>query len=168
MKMRYVYGVLLVLLVAAMVLMLVPAASRVTLSATVMSPKSMDEVFAYMSDFTTTTEWDPATVITEKLSGDGTLGTQYRNTTEFNGNQTQLIYTVTDYRLNDRIELRGENKTLHAVDTITFRRKSEGTQVTYTAQFTFKGIFRLVSPFLRPAFGKLETGAEVGLRKAIG
>lgn len=166
--MRYVYGVLLVLLVAAMVLMLVPAASRVTLSATVMSPKSMDEVFAYMSDFTTTTEWDPATVITEKLSGDGTLGTQYRNTTEFNGNQTQLIYTVTDYRLNDRIELRGENKTLHAVDTITFRRKSEGTQVTYTAQFTFKGIFRLVSPFLRPAFGKLETGAEVGLRKAIG
>lgn len=166
--MRYVYGILLVLLVAALVLLLIPAASRVTLSATIVTQKPIEQAFAYMADFTTTNDWDPATVETVKLSGDGKLGTQYRNTTQFNGSQTQLIYTVTDYRPNDRVELRGENKTLFAVDTMTFRRTSEGTQVTYTAQFTFKGAYRLVSPFLRPAFGKLESGAEQGLRKALG
>lgn len=166
--MRYFYAVLFVLLVAVLVLLLVPAASRVTLSATIVTQKSIDEAFAYMADFTTTNEWDPATVETVKLSGDGMLGTQYRNTTEFNGSQTQLVYTVTDYRMNDRVELRAENKTLFAVDTMTFRRTSEGTQVTYTAQFTFKGAYRLVAPFLRPAFGKLEDGAERGLREALG
>lgn len=168
MSVRYVYGVIAVLVLAVFILMLVPAASRVTLSATVITPKPIEDAFAYMADFTTTNEWDPATVETVKVHGDGGLGTQYRNTTAFNGNQTQLLYTVTDYRPSDRVELRAENKTLFAVDTMTFRRTSNGTQVTYTAQFTFKGFYKLVSPFLRPAFGKLQTGAERGLTEALG
>lgn len=168
MKMRYLYLIPLVIAVAAAVLLLVPAASRVTLSATVVSPKPMDEVFAYMSDFRNATDWDPASVEMERVSGDGGLGTQYRNVTEFNGSKTTVMYSVTDFRANDRVEIRGENKTLRAIDTMVFRRTSAGTQVTYTAEFTFKGVYRLVSPFLRPAFGKLEAGAERGLREKLG
>jgi len=167
MNMKYALAILVVLVVVVGLLLTVPSLSRVTLSATVESAKSIDEAFAYMADFTTTTEWDPATVVTEKLSGDGGLGSRYRNVTEFNGTQTQLEYVVTDFRSNDRVELRGENKTLTAVDTMTFRKTSSGTRVTYTAEFTFKGVYRLVSPFLRGAFAKLEVGALQGLTRHL-
>lgn len=167
MRMKYALAAVIVLAVVIALLLTVPSLSRITLSATVESPKPIEQAFAYMADFTTTTEWDPATVVTERISGDGGLGSRYRNITEFNGNQTQVEYVVTDFRPNDRVELRGENNTLSAVDTMTFRRTSTGTRVTYTAEFTFKGLFRLASPFLRGAFNKLETGALQGLQQHL-
>ena len=33
--------------------------------------KPLDAVFGYLSDFTTTTEWDPGTVVTVTQHGDG-------------------------------------------------------------------------------------------------
>lgn len=166
--MRYLTVIPVVLAVLAAVLLVVPAASRVTLTATVVTQKPIEEVFAYMSDFRNSPDWDPASLSMDRISGDGGLGTQYKNVTEFNGNKTTVMYSVTDFRVNDRVEIRGENNTLHAVDTMVFRRTSAGTQFTYTAVFTFKGIYRLVSPFLRPAFNKLEAGAERGLREKLG
>ena len=165
--MKYAATFAVVLIALICLLVFVPSFSRVTLSATVESSMPIEKAFAYMADFTTTTEWDPATVVTERLSGDGGVGSRYRNTTEFNGKQTNVEYVVTDYRENDRLELRGENNTLSAVDTMTFRRTSAGTRVTYTAEFTFKGVYRLASPFLRGAFGKLESGALQGLQEHL-
>ena len=55
----------------------------------------------------------------------------------------------------ERIRLRGENTTVIAVDTMTFRSAGAGTEVTYTAEFTFKGPSRLLGPLLRPAFERL-------------
>ena len=109
---------------------------------TVTVDKPLDKVFTYLSDFTTTTEWDPGTVKTVLASGDGGFGTEYLNTSTFNGRQTQLTYTVVDLVPNTRIGLRGENKTLVAQDTMTFRETGNQTEVTYTADFTFKGIAR--------------------------
>jgi hypothetical protein len=48
---------------------------RITRSVAVAKP--LDEVFAYLSDFTTTTAWDPGTVKTVRISGDGGLGPAY-------------------------------------------------------------------------------------------
>ncbi len=47
--------------------------------------KPRDAVFAYLSDFTTTTEWDPGTVVTVNQHGDGGAGTTYLNTSTFVG-----------------------------------------------------------------------------------
>jgi hypothetical protein len=38
---------------------------------TVVVEKPLDAVFGYLSDFTTTTEWDPGTVVTVTQHGDG-------------------------------------------------------------------------------------------------
>ena len=43
------------------------------------------------------------------------------------------------------IRLRGENKTVIAVDTMTFRPMGSGTEVAYTADFTLKGLPRFVA-----------------------
>ena len=43
------------------------------------------EVFAYLADFTTTTEWDPGTVRTTRESGDGGVGTTLPQRLEVHG-----------------------------------------------------------------------------------
>ena len=134
---------------------------------TVVVHKPLDAVFGYLSDFTTTTDWDPGTVTTVRQHGDGEVGTTYLNTSRFLGRETQLTYIVRDLIPGKRIQLRGENKTVIAVDTMTFRNVDAATEVTYTAEFTFKGPARLLAPLLRPAFERLGTEAETGMHKAL-
>ena len=137
------------------------------LQKTVIADKPLDTVFGYLSDFTTTTEWDPGTVVTVNHHGNGGTGTTYLNTSTFLGRTTQLTYIVREFIPGERIQLRGDNKTVTAVDTMTFRSIDAGTEVTYTAEFTFKGPSRLLAPLLRPAFERLGQQAQAGMRKAL-
>jgi carbon monoxide dehydrogenase subunit G len=134
---------------------------------TVVVDKPLEAVFGYLSDFTTTTEWDPGTVLTVNQQGDGGVGTSYLNTSKFLGRQTRLTYIVHDFIPGQRVQLYGENKTVIAIDTMTFRTVDAATEVTYTAEFTFKGLSRLLAPLLRPAFDRLGTQAEIGMRQAL-
>ncbi|QBR92242.1 SRPBCC family protein [Nocardioides euryhalodurans] len=124
-------------------------------------------VFDYLSDFTRTTEWDPGTVSTVRVEGDGGVGTVYDNVSEFNGRKTELRYTVVDHVPHALVRLRGENKTVTAIDTMEIAAVGDGSSVTYTADFTFKGVAKLVTPFLGGAFKKLGDEAEQGLREAL-
>lgn len=129
------------------------------------SPK---KAFDYLSDFTTTTEWDPGTVLTTRVSGNGGVGTVYENRSVLAGRESQLTYVVTEKRRPESITLRGYNASVVALDTMTFEPAGTGTRVTYTADFTFKGVAKLAAPFLRPAFKKLGDEAEAGLREYLG
>jgi hypothetical protein len=137
------------------------------LQKTIVVGKPLDEVFGYLADFTTTTEWDPGTETTVRQRGDGGIGTTYLNTSVFLGRKTQLTYTVREFVPDQRIQLRGENKTVVAVDTMSFRSIEAGTEVTYAAEFTFKGPAQVVAPLLRPAFERLGRQAETGMYKAL-
>ncbi len=125
-------------------------------------------VFTYLSDFTTTNEWDPGTVRTTWIAGDGGVGTSYRNVSRFAGRETELTYTVTEHQPDGRFALRGENKTVVAQDTMEIVPSGTGTRVTYTADFAFRGVAKYVAPLLSPAFKKLGDEAERGLREALG
>ena len=137
------------------------------LQRTVVVDKPLNEVFAYLSDFTTTTEWDPGTVTTVLDRGDGGIGTTYLNTSAFLGRKTQLTYVVRELVPGERIRLQGENQTVIATDTMSFREVKTGTEVTYAAEFTFKGPARFLAPLLRPALERLGNQAEAGLREAL-
>ena len=100
------------------------------LQKTVIVGKPLDAVFGYLSDFTTTTDWDPGTVLTVTQHGDGGVGTTYLNTSTFLGRETRLTYVVREFVPGERIRLRGENNTVTAVDTMTFRSVDAGTEVT--------------------------------------
>jgi hypothetical protein len=134
---------------------------------TVVVEKPLKAVFDYLSDFTTTTDWDPGTVITMREHGNGGVGTTYVNTSRFLGRTTQLTYVVEELADQQLIQLRGQNKTVTAVDTMTFRSLPSGTEVTYAAEFTFKGLARITGPLLRPAFERLGDQAEAGMRRAL-
>ena len=141
--------------------------SQVVLSKVLNSNKSAKELFAYFSDFTTTNEWDPNTVKTTKISGDGGVGTKYSNTSAFNGKESSLVYEVIEYKPDHLIRLRGENKSLVAIDTMMIEEVNGVRRFTYEARFTFKGIAKIAAPFLKKAFAKFAADAEVGLRKVL-
>jgi uncharacterized protein YndB with AHSA1/START domain len=139
----------------------------VKIQRTVTVDTPLAKVFPYLADFTTTNEWDPGTVRTVRQSGDGEVGTRYHNTSKFGGRETELVYVLESLEPNRRIALRGENKTVVAHDTMELTGDSAGTTVTYTADFAFKGLARLVAPLLAPAFKKLGDDAEQGMREAL-
>jgi hypothetical protein len=137
------------------------------LQRTVETNASPAAVFAYLSDFTTTNEWDPGTVETRLVSGDGGVGTTYRNTSKFMGRETELTYEVVRHQPDTLFALRGENKTVVANDRMEIEPNASATRVTYTADFAFKGLGRFIAPLLKPALKKLGDEAEEGLRKAL-
>lgn len=138
------------------------------LQRTVETTASPSAVFAYLGDFTTTTEWDPGTVETTRVSGDGGVGTTYHNVSRFMGRTTELTYVVERHEPDRLLALRGENKSVVAHDTMEIAPDGAGTRVTYTAEFDFKGLAGLVAPLLVPALKKLGDEAENGLRSALG
>lgn len=135
---------------------------------TVTTRAPISEVFEYLSDFTTSTQWDAGTVKTTLNSGTGGVGTSYHNVSRFLGRETELTYVVDKYVKDSVFALRGENKTVVGYDTMNFAATSGGgTEVHYTARFDFKGAARLVAPLLGPAFRRLGDGAEKGMREAL-
>jgi hypothetical protein len=124
-------------------------------------------VFRYLCDFTTTTDWDPATVVTELVVGDGGVGSRYRNVSRFLGRESVLDYEVTDLVPHRRLALRGENSTVVAHDVMTFTGDDRFCEVTYEATFDLRGPARLAGPVLRPAFHRLGDRAADGLRRAL-
>lgn len=81
--------------------------------------------------------------------------------------KARLTYTVHEFIPDKRIQFRSENKSVIAVDTMSFRSVEAGTEVTYSAEFTFNGPVRFVAPLFKPAFERLGNQAEAGMYKAL-
>ena len=140
----------------------------ITVTRTVRTDTPLEKAWGFLKDFASAEQWDPGTVSCRRL-GDGPIdvGTRYENVSEFRGRRTTLQYEVTRFEVARRLVLRGENKTVQSVDDMTFSGSTTGTEVTYTAEFTFKGKLRLAEPLLRRPLSKLADDAEAGLQKAL-
>jgi carbon monoxide dehydrogenase subunit G len=107
-----------------------------------------EAVFAYLSDFENTEEWDPGTIATRRTSGDGGLGTTYENKSSFMGRKTELTYETIGHDEPSFFSCQGRNKTATATDTMTFTRAGAGTEIHYRADFEFHGLVKLVAPLV--------------------
>jgi uncharacterized protein YndB with AHSA1/START domain len=139
-----------------------------TISRTVRTDASPQQVFDYLVDFTRTEEWDPGTVTTERVSGDGGVGTRYHNVSRFLGRETELEYTVIDLEAGSLVRLRGVNDTVTATDTMRITPDGTGSVVEYTAEFEWKGVAKVAGPLLAPALKRLGDEAEQGLQENLG
>ena len=127
-------------------------------------PRSVEEAFAYVADFTTVAEWDPGIHESRKVSGDGGIGTVYEVQAEFRGKTMPFTYTVTAFERDKRIVLDGVGEKATSLDTIAFEAAGEGgTRITYSADFKLKGALRVAEPFLGGTFKTLARKALAGL-----
>lgn len=93
-------------------------------------------VWEFLADFTTTEEWDPPTVSTERTSGDGGLGTTYHSVAKFAGRRTEVDYVVVEYVEGRCLRLRGRATAMEVIDSFTVSpTPAGGSRVTYEAQF---------------------------------
>lgn len=139
-----------------------------TVERTVTVDTPLAQVWAYLSDFTTTTAWDPGTVTTTRTSGDGGVGTTYHNVSKFAGREVELTYTVTGFVPEQELTLHGENDSIETVDTMRFSGGATGSVVVYTATFTPKGAFKLAEPLLPLGLRKLADATQDSLLEHLG
>jgi len=128
-----------------------------------------EEAFAYLSDFSTSAEWDPGVVEADRV---GTApvgeGTEFRLVAEFLGRKTRLTYRVVEYEPPRAVTFLGENATVVSQDRITFETIPTGTRVSYDADLRLKAPLRLADPLLALAFNRVGDRALAGLRKVLG
>lgn len=130
--------------------------------------KPIEAVFAYLSDFENTEEWDPGTVSTKRTGGDGGLGTTYANKSEFMGRETELAYETVGYVEPTFFQCRGRNKTATATDSMTFTAVGDGTQIHYRADFEFHGVVKFVAPLVvKPKLSSLADETVEQIKKTL-
>ncbi len=127
-----------------------------------------DEMFAYLSDFSSTQEWDPGVIEAERLD-DAPVneGTEFRLLASFLHRQIPLTYRIVEYDPPNAVTFRSESSTVVSLDRITFDPSNGGTRITYDADLVLKGPFTLASPLLRVAFKRVGARALAGLRKTL-
>jgi carbon monoxide dehydrogenase subunit G len=125
-------------------------------------------MFAYLSDFSSTQEWDPGVTEAERL-GDAPVreGTEFRLLASFLGRQTPLTYRIVEYDPPSAVTFRGESSTVVSLDRITFEPSDGGTRITYDADLALKGPFKLADPLLGVAFKRVGARALAGLRRTL-
>ncbi len=137
-------------------------------SATIATPRPMDEVFPYLADFSNTLEWDPGVVEAQRLDDDPPAkGSEFRIVSEFLGRRTSLLYKIVEFDPPRLVTFRGVNSTAVSLDRLTFENFGGGTLVTYQAELTLKGPFKLADPLLALAFNRVGDRALQGLRDAL-
>lgn len=107
-----------------------------------------DAAYAYLADFTHAEEWDPGTETCERTSGDGGVGTTYRNVSTFLGREVEVTYTTAELAPPARVHLRGTNEQFEGHDIFEITAAGRGSQVRYTAEMSFGGLSRLASPLV--------------------
>lgn len=117
-----------------------------TVSRTFTTTAPPEAVFDYLADFTNAEEWDPGTVSCERVSGDGGVGTVYRNVSSFLGRTTEITYTTVESERPTRIHLIGRNAQFEGHDVLGIRASGTGSEVTYTAEFAFSGAAQFAAP----------------------
>jgi hypothetical protein len=139
-------------------------------SATIASPRSADEVFAYLADFSSVADWDPSVSESVHRGGGDPLsaGASFRVTIRTSVGSVVLNYETVELDRPGRIVLRGENRSMVSLDTISIaERPGGGSEVTYSAEIELKGVFRLGEPVLRLGFKRLGDRARDGLRARL-
>lgn len=137
-------------------------------NASVDTPRPLEEVFAYLSDFSTTAEWDPGVVEAERLTEPPIReGSEFRLLARFLGRETPLTYRVVEFDPPKAVTVRGENASVVSLDRMTFEPAGEGTLITYDAELSLKGPMKLADPLLGLAFKRVGDRALAGLRQTL-
>lgn len=140
-----------------------------TTSRTVWTAAPVERVAAFLSDFTTSAQWDPHTVSCTRTEGKGSgglgVGARYRNVQKIAGRTSTLSYRVVEYEPGRRIVFEGGNDTVHTRDEMVFDRDSAGrTSVTYTVDVTVRGAAKVAQPLVPAVMKKIADDGAAGMR----
>ena len=122
--------------------------AQLSRSLTVETPLAL--VAEYLSDLTTTLEWDPHTVACRRV-GDGpvSVGAQYEHTRDFNGYRATVPTQVVEFDPGSRVVWEGGSNLAHGREEFVFQPSADGgTTLTHTVEVTLLGVARFGNAML--------------------
>lgn len=110
-------------------------------SLTVTAP--LDRVAAYLSDLTTSVEWDPHTESCTRLDdGPVKLGARYDHTRAYGPYRAEVTFEVVEYEPGRRIAWRGDTDLAEGREVFEFAAGEGGTVVTHEVDVQLRGVAR--------------------------
>jgi NAD(P)-dependent dehydrogenase (short-subunit alcohol dehydrogenase family) len=139
-----------------------------TLNEIVEVPRAIEDVFAYISDFTTTAEWDSTVLSARKLtSGPIGVGTEFEVECALPLGSVTLLYTIKRLVPHKLVELSGNSRFFDVLDTIALTSTASGTRIDYRAQFTFKPLVAPVAALSSEGLQRMGRESVAGLARAL-
>lgn len=133
----------------------------------VYAKQPIEKVWRFLSDFTTTEQWDPPTRTTERVRGDGGVGTVYHNVSQVLGRDKDITYTVVAHEAPHRLQLRGDAGRVQFLDTIELQPLAEEVRVRYTVEYTLTGPAKLATPLAKKGMDKVADDAAEQMTKVL-
>ncbi|WP_370288830.1 SRPBCC family protein [Nocardioides sp.] len=134
---------------------------------TITVDQPLDVVWDFLTDFTTTEQWDPPTVTTQRVSGDGGVGTVYRNVSSMLGKEVEVEYTVAEIQPRSLFRLAGTTTAMDLLDTMRFEQTPAGVQITYIAEFHPRGAAKLATPLMPLGLKKIGDDAAQSMQETL-
>jgi dehydrogenase/reductase SDR family protein 12 len=130
--------------------------------------RPIEEVFAYVSDFTTTTEWDATALRATKLTpGELGVGTEFAVKCALPVGSIKLHYRISTFEPPRLLELEGYCRFFNIRDTITLTPSKRGTRIDYRAEFDFKSLLRPLISMFTSGLDKMGRDSVAGLASAL-
>lgn len=135
--------------------------------ATVSTDLAPERAFQLMADFANAQYWDPATLASRQTAGDTVgEGARFELEMEILGRTNNIEYEIVEYVPHERVVLRGENAGSVSIDEISVAPDADGgSMVSYDAEVTMKGAFKLIGPLFVPVFNRMGDSAKVRIRE---
>lgn len=120
-----------------------------------------------MADFSHASEWDPSVISSTALdAGPVREGSTFELRIRSGRRVLRFRYRV------ERLEplvvvLRAATRWFESVDTITVRDAGSGSEITYDASLTAKGVLRLANPLIARVLGGLGDAARDRLSMVV-
>lgn len=129
---------------------------------------SAQRVFEYMSHFDNAAEWDPGVRRAEHRGGGAIgVGSEFHLVTLFRGKEVPLTYRIIDFDSPWRVVLEARNSRIVSRDEVTVRETPTGSQVVYSADLSFRGLWVVLAPVLPRLFRVLGDAARAGLERTL-
>jgi carbon monoxide dehydrogenase subunit G len=131
-------------------------------------PGDPKDVFDYLSDFSSTAEWDPGVAEAERLdTGKVGLASRFRVVVSFFGTSSEFTYRLTAFERPHRFRLEGSNGMVVSEDDIAITPVAGGVRVTYDANLRLPIYLRPLDPLLQAAFQWASGGTIESLRETL-
>jgi NAD(P)-dependent dehydrogenase (short-subunit alcohol dehydrogenase family)/uncharacterized protein YndB with AHSA1/START domain len=139
--------------------------NNITLDETIEVSRPLNEVFAYVSEFSRIEEWDPGVARGHKLT-DGQPGVGSRYKIDMNAGFS-LDYEIIEFEPNKRMLMTVDSRIFTAVEEILFEETEQGSTVRYIAKFDFPKPLAAANRVYPAAMDKVGKSAMAGLKQAL-
>ena len=138
-------------------------------SRTITVKGDIESAFDFVADFRNLEKWDTAStaeLITNEPIREGSVFKA--KTSFFNDREMIINYEVIEWGAPLRASLKADTKNFTLIDTIFLSANSRGTELTYSVEVRYKGIFMIVGLFFGPIWTKLMNTQIKNLEAVLG